>query len=115
MGETREARDDLEVGRPDWRGTGGDGEEGRQGGDELGRSAHGVGRVAGGRSEESGAGPGEVQARRFHEVAEAVLIDVGVDLGGLDGGVAEEDLDGADVARDAERAGGERPAEDVGG
>ena len=46
---------------------------------------------------------------------QAGLVDAGVDLGGREGGVAEELLDGAEVAAGLEEVGGERVAEGVGG
>ena len=46
--------------------------------------------------------------------AEAVLVDVGVDLGGGDVGVAEHFLDDAEVGAVVEEVGGEAMAELVG-
>ncbi len=46
--------------------------------------------------------------------AEAVLVDVGVDLGGGDIGVAEHFLDDAEVGAVVEEVGGEAVAELVG-
>ena len=46
--------------------------------------------------------------------AEAVLVDVGVDLGGGDVGVAEHFLDDAEVGAVVEEVGGEAVAELVG-
>ena len=46
--------------------------------------------------------------------AEAVLVDVGVDLGGGDVGVAEHFLDDAEVGAVIEEVGGEAVAELVG-
>ena len=47
------------------------------------------------------------------DVFEAFLVDVGVDLGGSDVGVAEEFLDDAQVGAVLQEVGGERVAEEV--
>jgi hypothetical protein len=57
-----------------------------------------------------GAGVGVVVS-----VAEAFFCDVGVDLGGGEGGVAEEGLDGTEVGPVVEEVGREGVAEFVGG
>ena len=63
----------------------------------------------------SGGGAGLGSSLHEDGVEQVAAVDLGIDLGGRQAGVAEQLLDGAQVAAGAEQVGGETVAQGMGG